>query len=253
MGGNGRPQRPVGRQVNLWMTGGALACASAGVLAYGARGRSATLFAPSVYRGSGDRRSVALTFDDGPSPSTLPMLDILDKHRAKATFFQCGGNVRRNPAIAREVAAAGHEIGNHGDTHALLSLKSTAFIESELRGAQNAIADATGTLPKLFRAPYGVRWFGLREVQQRLGLLGVMWTVIGLDWKLGVADMSDRILKGACNGAIICLHDGREMAAAPDVSNTIEAVRYLVPELLDRGYQFETVTEILCPNSSSTA
>jgi peptidoglycan/xylan/chitin deacetylase (PgdA/CDA1 family) len=235
------------------MTGGALACASAGVLAYGARSRGSSLFAPSVYRGTRDRRSVALTFDDGPSPATVRMLDILDKHRAKATFFECGANVRRHPAIAREVAAAGHEIGNHSDTHALLSLRSTAFIESELRSAQDAIAEAAGAAPTLFRAPYGVRWFGLREVQQRLGLLGVMWTVIGLDWKLGVAEMSDRIVKAAANGAIICLHDGREMAAAPDVSNTIEAVRYLVPELLNRGYQFETVTEILCPNSSSIA
>ncbi|HUS06728.1 MAG TPA: polysaccharide deacetylase family protein [Bryobacteraceae bacterium] len=242
----------MGRQINPWMTAGALACASAGVLAYGARGKSSTLFGPSVYHGTADRPSLALTFDDGPSPSTPRLLQILEMHRVQATFFQCGANVRRDPGLTRAVAASGHEIGNHSNTHPLLSLQPQEFIQGELQGAQDAIQAASGTLPSLFRAPYGVRWFGLREVQKRLGLLGVMWTVIGLDWKLGVAGISDRILNGARNGAIICLHDGRELAANPDVSNTIEALRYVVPELLSRGFQFETVTQILCPNPSST-
>ena len=87
-----------------------------------------------------------------------------------ATFFQCGVNVRRLPSVAREVAAAGHEIGNHSDTHALLALKSPGFIYRELTAAQEAIEHATGVRPRYFRAPYGVRWFGLRAAQQRLGL-----------------------------------------------------------------------------------
>jgi peptidoglycan/xylan/chitin deacetylase (PgdA/CDA1 family) len=95
--------------------------------------------------------------------------------------------------------------------------------------------------------PYGVRWFGLRAAQRRHGLLSVMWTAIGLDWKRPAASIASRLLTGAAPGAILCLHDGRGTAVRPDISNTIEAVSSLVPALADRGYRFETLTEILWP------
>src|SRR5215472_781176 len=94
--------------------------ASAAFLAWAVRGRSASVFAPSVWRGPRDRAAVALTFDDGPSEDTPRLLEILDRYRVAATFFQCGANVERLPAVAREVRAAGHEIGNHTQTHPLL-------------------------------------------------------------------------------------------------------------------------------------
>src|SRR5947209_7024384 len=81
-------------------------------LAWAVRGRSASLFGASRWRGPRDQPAIALTFDDGPSEGTLRILEILDRHRIPATFFQCGANVERIPSIAREVAA-GHEIGNH--------------------------------------------------------------------------------------------------------------------------------------------
>src|SRR5690242_17118892 len=85
--------------------------------AHGIAGKSSQLFSPSVYRGPGTRRSIALTFDDGPSEGTLPLLEYLDKRRVKATFFECGMNVRRLPDVARQVVAAGHELGNHTWSH----------------------------------------------------------------------------------------------------------------------------------------
>src|SRR5947207_1018165 len=104
------------------------ACAACAMMAYAVRGRSSTLLAPSVYRGSRHRRSIALTFDDGPSEGTNQLLEILNRYQAPATFFVCGMNVRRLPGVAHATAAAGHEIGNHSYSHPPLYLRSTRFI-----------------------------------------------------------------------------------------------------------------------------
>jgi peptidoglycan/xylan/chitin deacetylase (PgdA/CDA1 family) len=220
---------------------------AAGILAHAARGRSSRLFGPSVWRGDVHRKAVAITFDDGPSESTPAFLAALREYGATATFFQCGANVRRLPDIAREVIGAGHEVGNHSDSHQLSCLRSGAFIQSDFASAQQTFQETLGCMPSLMRAPFGVRWMGYRAMQQRLGLLGVMWTVIGLDWKLTAEAVCERVLSAACNGAIICLHDGRECVARPDVENSLEAVKRVLPALLERGYQFETVSRILCP------
>jgi peptidoglycan/xylan/chitin deacetylase (PgdA/CDA1 family) len=186
-----------------------------------------------------------LTFDDGPSPSTPVLLDLLDSHGVKATFFQCGMHVRRLPEIAKSLVDAGHEIGNHTDSHARLWLRSPEFIEAEIGQAQHAIENATGARPVLFRAPYGVRWFGLDQAQRQYGLTGVMWTALGRDWRLQPAEITARLIRRAENGAIFCLHDGRERVTVPDISNTIGAVRELLPRLMDMGYSFCTVSELL--------
>ena len=192
---------------------------------------------------------MALTFDDGPSESTPALLEILSNHGVSATFFQCGANVRRLPEIAREVARCGHELGNHSDTHPKFYFRRTDFITSELTRAQGTIAETTGVVPALYRAPFGIRWPGMRMAQTRLRLLGVMWTVIGRDWKLDAAKIVQRIARYAGNGAIICLHDGRELEARPAVEPTIEAVRRLVPMLQAEGYRFETVSQLICPTN----
>jgi peptidoglycan/xylan/chitin deacetylase (PgdA/CDA1 family) len=228
---------------------GGAALSIAALTAYGVRGKSSSLFGPSVWRGPSGRRAIALTFDDGPSESTPELLEILERHRAHATFFQCGMNIRRLPAVAREVAAAGHEIGNHSDTHSPFYLRPAAFIEGELDRAQAAIAEATGRTAVLMRAPYGARWFGLRRAQRRLRLLGVMWTVIARDWALGAGQILGRLERRASNGAIFCLHDGRGVEPKPDIRETVRAVGRLVPELQSRGFQLETVSELLCPTN----
>jgi peptidoglycan/xylan/chitin deacetylase (PgdA/CDA1 family) len=226
---------------------GLLGAAAAGLMAYAVRGRSSSLLAPSVFKGVRTRRAIALTFDDGPSEATPGFLDLLASYDAKATFFQCGVNVRRLPRIARQVFEAGHEIGNHSDTHPFLHFKSAAFIYRELATAQQSIYETCGTRPCFFRAPFGVRWFGLRKAQRDLGLLGVMWTAIGVDWKMPETQILQNVLRGAGNGAILCLHDGRQLAPRPDVGATLGALRKLLPVLADRGFHFEKVSEILCP------
>jgi len=223
--------------------------AAAGSLAYAVRGRSSAVFAPSVYRGDRKRRALALTFDDGPSEATPALLEILAQHQVPATFFMCGANVRRHPKVAREVISAGHEPGNHSDSHPRFDFRSPEFIYGEIALAQETIVQTTGAAPKFFRAPYGVRWFGLRRAQERLGLMGVMWTVLGRDWKWPSNRVAHLLLHRASNGAIFCLHDGRETLRAPDIRATLEAVEYVVPKLKERGFEFETVSRILCPRN----
>jgi len=218
-------------------------------MAWAVRGRASRVFGPSVWRGPRDRRVLALTFDDGPSESTPEILEILARYRVPATFFQCGANVARLPAIARAVGAAGHAIGNHSHTHSLFCLRSPGAIEEDLRRAQETIEAKTGVRPHWFRAPFGVRWFGVRRAQARLDLTGVMWTAIGYDWSQRADEVVARIAARASNGAILCLHDGRELRAKPDIRVTVESVRRLLPVLLDRGYTFETVSRLICPTN----
>ncbi len=223
------------------MVGGAYAAS------WAVRNPRSSVFAPSVWHGEKGRRAVALTFDDGPSPSTPSILEILKQYSVKATFFLVGRNTLAQPDIARECLRQGHDLANHSHTHPNFALKSSSFVMDEFEQAQRAIVETTGVTPCFLRAPYGVRWFGFAAAQRRLSLRGVMWSVIGRDWRLPAAEVEARILNHAKDGDIICLHDGRDIQAAPDVTSTVEAVRKIVPTLLERGYHFETVSEILCP------
>src|SRR5579884_1040359 len=157
-------------------TAGAVIGGFSATAAYGSVSRSSQLFGPSVYRGAGRRRTIGLTFDDGPSQGTLELLDYLHKEKVWATFFQCGMNVRRWPQIAGQVAAAGHQLGNHTYSHPKLPFKTREFVCREFTEAQHVIHQETGIAPMLLRPPYGFRWVGMREVQQKLSLLGVLWT-----------------------------------------------------------------------------
>ena len=226
-------------------TTGALIGGLSAATAYGAVSTRSQLFGPSVHRGPGRRKSIALTFDDGPSEGTLQLLDYLESEGVKATFFQCGVNVKRLPHIAGKVAAAGHQIGNHTYSHPKLPFKSHVFIDREFTEAQKIIQFETGITPMILRAPYGFRWFGMREVQERLSLLGVMWTVIGFDWRWPAWRIAKHVLERSSPGGIVCLHDGRAVEQQPDISQTLAAVKEIVPRLRDRGYKFETVSTVL--------
>jgi len=237
------------RKRRIEVAAGAGVCAASAFMAWAVRGRSSSVFGPSVWRGRRDRRAVALTFDDGPSESTPRILELLARYGVPATFFQCGANVQRLPEVARAVRGAGHLIGNHSFSHPLFSFQPQQFIEWELRVTQETIEEHTGARPLWFRAPYGVRWFGIGPVQRRLKLTGVMWTVIGYDWKLKADAVVRRVAGGVSNGAVLCLHDGRELRAKPDIGATLDAVQRLVPLLLDQGYKFETVGRLICPTN----
>lgn len=230
-----------------------VAALGAGTLAWSVRHPRATLLAPSVWQGPRDRKALALTFDDGPSESTGKVLDLLAAHGVKATFFLIGANAERLPEAARRIAAEGHEIGNHTYSHSPLYLRHRQFIADDIEAAQRVLEDLAGAPPKLFRAPYGARWFGLREAQQRLGLTGVTWSTLGLDWKLPAPAVERRLRRGTRPGAIFCLHDGRDREIAPDIGSTLEAVRAWLPRLREQGYHLVTVSNLLWPKVPSNA
>ncbi len=172
---------------------------------------------------------------------------MLAQYNVPATFFQVGHHARRLPEIARQVAQR-HEIGNHTDTHPALWLKSGSFIRDEIDRAQETLGDYARV--NWFRAPFGVRWFGLRAALRTHQLTNVMWGVIGRDWTdLSGASIAELVLAKPAAGLIVCLHDGRSLTAKPDISNTIEAVRRLIPALLEQGCQFETVSQIVRPDA----
>ncbi len=217
--------------------------------------RCCGLIGDPIRRGPSERRSIALTFDDGPSAGTPSLLDHLSSLGVKATFFQCGLNVLRHPDIARAVRDAGHEIGNHTYSHARLAprpswkpnLRSSRFVLKEFSDAQQVFRAELGLSPVLMRVPYGLHWFGTGAVRKQLGLADIAWTVIGHDWEWSADRVAQFVLSEASPGAIICLHDGRDVRPSPDIETTLCAVCQIVPVLLTRGYTFETVSSLLQP------
>lgn len=195
----------------------------AGLAAWAVRGKSSQLFAPAVWRGPRNAAGFALTFDDGPSESTPRLLDLLARHNACATFFVCGANVRRLPEITRRIATAGHEIACHGDAHPYYHFRGAPFIREDIRRGVETIAQATGLAPRWFRPPYGIRWFGMRPILSEWRLELAMWTVIGRDWTLSGPKIANLVRPRLRPGSIVCLHDGRVLAANPNIDNTLEA------------------------------
>lgn len=135
------------------------------------------------------RHTVALTYDDGPSPrNTHALLDALAEHNVQATFFLIGEHVRKYPDLARRVAAAGHVIGNHTTMHPNLARKSATRVLQELTHCQQTIEDVLGVTPVLFRPPYGGRRPDVLRTARSLGLIPVMWNVTARDWEPVGAD-----------------------------------------------------------------
>jgi len=221
------------------------AIAGVAAAAWAVRGRSSQVFAPSVWHGDRSGRQVALTFDDGPSERTPELLELLERFGAKATFFVCGQNAERLPGVLEAVARAGHEIGNHTWSHPRMDFTSKAAMRDEIGRTQKIVETLTGKAPRLFRAPYGVRWIGLGEVQREYGLMGVMWTSIGLDWKLPADKIAGRLLRGTRSGDILCLHDGRTLAANPDITPTVAATGEVLQTLRARDFTFCAVSAML--------
>ena len=236
----------------------AMAAVGAAIVDHGLHRRCSEMLDGSVYLGSGDRLSVALTFDDGPSPQTPDLLEYLEQQRISATFFQCGMNAERYPDLCAEVHAGGHEIGNHSWSHRRMDpslrngfrLPSPRSMYRELALTQTILTEICKEPPRLFRPPFGQRWIGLDAVRRRMGLIGVQWTVIGHDWEWAAERVSRYVLAGAVPGAIVCLHDGRDVQPDPDVSEMIKALKDLVPKLRDRGYSFETVSHLMLPSGA---
>lgn len=163
-----------------------------------------------------DAGQVWLTIDDGPDPEDTPrLLDLLDAAQAKATFFVIGDKARQHPELVRLIAARGHEIGNHTQTHpsAWFWAALPAPVEREVALCQVAIAEAGVPPPRWFRAPAGLRNHFLHPVLTRHGLRLAGWSARGFDGvDSGVENVLRRLLPGVRSGAVVLMHEGRAAA-----------------------------------------
>ncbi|MGB9464711.1 MAG: polysaccharide deacetylase family protein [Candidatus Acidiferrum sp.] len=240
--------------MNPWLIGGptALASAAAGIVAYAAAYPRSQLFGRTVCRTNLPRK-LALTFDDGPNPAITPkLLDLLDRYKARATFFVIGKHARECPQLLKETAARGHVIGNHTDAHPNLFWLKPDRITVELRCCNYSIAAATGAAPRWFRPPFGARnpWVipAARELNQRV----VMWTLIPGDWR---ATSSEWLIprmqpiaahaanSAATTGDILCLHDGSHRQLNADRLPTLAALEHWLPRWRDLGLEFVTIED----------
>lgn len=191
-------------------------------------------------------KKLALTYDDGPNdPHTLRLLELLAKYDVEATFFLIGRYVGMRPDIVRDLIRAGHEIGNHTQTHPLLIFQPAARIRQELADCQAAIFDATGSPAKLFRPPFGGRRPAVMRIARKLDMEPVMWNVTGYDWNAKSADDIERkVSRRVAGGDVILLHDGGHLAMGADRSKTVEATKRFLEKYRAEGYSFKTISEM---------
>jgi peptidoglycan-N-acetylglucosamine deacetylase len=192
-------------------------------------------------------RQIALTYDDGPNdPHTMRLLDVLDRHGVKATFFMIGRYVRQKPEIARAVAAAGHVIGNHTFTHPNLIFAGGGETERQLQECEQALSEVVGEHSALFRPPFGGRTPRTLGVARTRGLQTVMWSVTGFDWSAKSAEaIESKVTKHVRGGDVILLHDGGHLAMGADRSFTVTATDRLIARYKGEGCEFVTVAEML--------
>lgn len=188
-----------------------------------------------VYELDPAQRVVALTIDDGPDPKYTPaVLDLLQQHGIRATFFLIGENAVEHPALVREIADRGHHIANHTWTHPDLRHMPESAVRDELERTSDLLHRTTGRLPTWFRAPGG-DWSPVSlKVAADLGLRNMGWSVDPRDWsRPGTPAIIDTILKEVRPGAIVLNHDG-----GGDRSQTVAALKTYLPTLIDSGYLF---------------
>ncbi|MGD0958041.1 MAG: polysaccharide deacetylase family protein [Candidatus Acidiferrales bacterium] len=227
----------------LLVTGGV--CAASGVFTWAAVAPSSQLFGRTVRR-TGDASAMALTFDDGPNPAVTPLLlDLLDRHSARATFFLLGQHVRAFPALAKEIADRGHTIGNHTETHRRLVFCSSAEIRSAIGRCDEAIEGAMGKKPRWMRPPFGYRGPLLDGAVRRGGGAGVvMWSASARDWRPGPVEQVIRSLRRARGGDIVLLHDGDYRVLEGDRRRTVAALEHWLPRWKDAGIRFVTLDDL---------
>lgn len=198
---------------------------------------------PPCRRHVNDQMKIALTFDDGPDKNyTDEILDILSEFGIKATFFVIGKNCEENPDVLRRIANEGHEIGNHTYSHPHLSKLNRSSLEDEIVRTENIVKDITGVKTSLFRPPEGVYSKIIAEASYALSYRAILWSVDTTDWKSPKADkIAQVVMDNTSSGVIILCHD-----YIAGESNTPAALRMFIPQLIQQGYVFVTVSELIC-------
>lgn len=168
-------------------------------------------FAPIVYKGRSGQKAVALTFDDGPDPMTTPLLlDLLNKHRTKATFFVIGEKAVAHPELVNSIIRQGHQLGNHSFKHSTrIFFQKVAAVVKDLEAAQQALKQH-GVEPLIHRPPVGIVTPRLQPALEKTGLTLVNFNNRPLDrGNRRLNNLSGRVLQRIQDGNIVLLHDKR--------------------------------------------
>ena len=179
---------------------------------------------------------IALTFDDGPNPAWTPgLLEILASHDVRATFFLLGSRAQAEPALVRQIVAAGNLIGNHSWSHPNLALTPASRISQELSRTSQTIEQITGSPVRFFRPPFGARRPEVLRAARRLGMLPVLWNAMTSDWKNPSANAISLKLQGKIDrlyrqgqAANIVLHDGSHSNPTANRAPSVAAAAQLI-------------------------
>jgi peptidoglycan-N-acetylglucosamine deacetylase len=176
----------------------------------------------------------ALTFDDGPHVQGTPaVLEILASERVRATFFLVGEQVLKNPALAREIIDAGHDIGLHCHRHRNLLRLTPWQVREDIARAYDSIATHTGRPPRLYRPPYGVANAAALRIARSRGWRTVLWSQWGRDWEARAtpATIAALVTKGASEGSVLLLHDADDYSAPDSWRRTAAALPQVLATL----------------------
>ena len=194
---------------------------------------------------NGDMK-IALTFDDGPHDKYTPeILDILNDYNIKATFFVIGTNAELYPNIISRTIREGHEIGNHTYHHDKYRDNDVNNIENEIDMNERVLYEIAEYKPKLFRPPGGYCCAQLSNTAARLDYSVILWNIDTRDWdskSVTPKEIADTVMDNVKSGDIILCHD------YVGINNTAEAMRVFIPKLLNAGYKFVTVSELIRTN-----
>jgi peptidoglycan/xylan/chitin deacetylase (PgdA/CDA1 family) len=193
-----------------------------------------------------ERRGVALTFDDGPDAKGTPaVLEQLERIGATATFFLVGEQVERNPSLAAEIVAAGHEVALHGNRHRLHVLRSPHALAEDLRRAIATVEDAAGTEATAYRPPFGVFSRVSLDGVRRSGRRPVLWSRWGCDWRASATpdSIAQRSSMKLVAGDIVLLHDSDRYSAEGSWRKTAAALPLIAESVVTLGAPFVSVTQ----------
>ena len=197
-----------------------------------------------IYRfaGKDGKKLVALTFDDGPHPRYTPqILDILKEFGVCATFFAVGTNAETYPDLIKREMAEGHEVGNHSYNHYHTARMSAEVLVRDMAACSETLERITGQKLRYFRPPEGVCTPEIKAFCEERGYTIVLWSVGTRDWAhTPVKEIVRNVASNTRNGSVILMHDftGKN-------SPTPSALRQIIPMLLESGYQFVTISQLL--------
>lgn len=217
-------------------------------------GASATQRELPVYSVQRADKTVAISFDAAwGNEDTQALIDILQRHQVKTTFFVVGDWADKYPESVKALAEAGHEVMSHSAHHDHFSRLSTEQITADLKASGEKIEAITGSFPSLFRCPYGEYDDHVIRAVRDLGMEPIQWSVDSLDWKgLSAREITQRVLQQIKPGSIVLFHNAAEHTpeALPDILDSLQASGYtIVPvsQLLLDGETFIDSTGMQCP------